>query len=863
MLRRTLAVVSLPLLFVVSCGRPGGERAASEPPPPENPRAAEGITTLPGFQAEVLYEVPRDEQGSWVSLCAGPDGTLLASAQYGSVYRITPPPVGDFETEPVVERLPVEIGSAQGLCWAFDSLYAMVSGVGLHRVTDTDGDGELDAVSLILPLEGSGEHGPHAVVAHPDGESLLIVNGNHTALPELTGSRAPQVWDEDLLLERAWDANGHAVGVMAPGGVVLRVSPDGERVELISNGYRNAYDLAVSPEGEIFTYDSDMEWDLGMPWYRPTRVNHVTGGSEFGWRSGSGKWPEHYPDSLPAVVDIGPGSPTGVVFGAGAEFPAPYQRALYLCDWTFGTMYALTLTPAGASFTGQVEEFLSGTGLPLTDVVIGDDGAMYFTTGGRGTQSHLYRVWYYGVRDTASAGSGRIVTPEATLRRELEALQGRELSGEDLDAPWDALDHTDRHVRFAARVTLEHQPLDSLLSRLGSIRTPDGRIQGAIAGVRSGAEPGVVLGVLGDIDLDTLDTRQRLDWLRAVSLAWIRGGANVPADDPLRTEWRERTRAMFPHDDPSTDAELARLLVYFGSPGVVGTLLDAMEDAETPPAPDWAGVIARNDSYGGPIRRWMDNPTPAYGLHYAFLLRTVADGWTEADRERYVRWLSEARNASGGASYRGFIDRMIERSLQDADTPVRLRMLALAESIRLANETRPKVVRPVGPGTEWTGGGATLVLQDRMTGRDFERGAGLYQAIRCVECHRFDGYGGSTGPDLTSVAGRFGLEDLVRAIVEPSDVVSDQYAWSSVALEGGGVVVGRVVEEREDSVTLIVDAYDPGKTRTIARSDIESIEPSPISPMPAGQVNELSADELADLVAYLLSGGDENHELFE
>jgi len=863
MLRRTLAVVTLPLLLVSACGRPGGERAVSEPPPPENPREAEGVTTLPGFQAEVLYEVPRDEQGSWVSLCTHPDGTLLASAQYGSIYRITPPPVGDFETEPVVEKLPVEIGSAQGLCWAFDSLYAMVSGVGLHRVTDTDGDGELDTVDLILPLEGSGEHGPHAVVPHPDGESLLIVNGNHTALPELTGSRAPQVWDEDLLLERAWDANGHAVGVMAPGGVVLRVSPEGESVELISNGYRNAYDLAVSPEGEVFTYDSDMEWDLGMPWYRPTRVNHVTSGSEFGWRSGSGKWPEHSPDSLPAVVDIGPGSPTGVVFGAGADFPAPYQQALYLCDWTFGTMYAMTLEPAGASFNGEVEEFLSGKGLPLTDVVIGADGAMYFTTGGRGTQSHLYRVWYYGVRDTASAGSGRVVTPEAELRRELEAMHARKLSDRDLDDAWDALDHEDRHVRFAARLAIEHQSLEGLTARLALTRTPDGVIQGSIAGVRAGADPHAVLDALAELDFESLDARQRLDWMRAVSLAWIRGGAYVPTDDPLRSAWRDRVAELFPTRNADLDAELARLLVYFKSPGVVGTLLDAMENAKTPPAPDWAGVIARNDSYGGPIRRWMEQPSPVSGLHYAFLLRTVADGWTQADRERYVRWLSEARTASGGASYHGFIDRMIERSLQDAATPVRLRMLALAESIRLANETRPRVVQPVGPGTEWTGGGAAMVLQDKMSGRDFDRGAGLYQAIRCVECHRFDGYGGSTGPDLTSVAGRFGLEDLVRAIVEPSAVVSDQYAWSNVRLASGGVVVGRVVEEHENAVTLITDAYNPGTTQTIARADIVSIEPSPLSPMPAGQVNALNANELADLVAYLLSGGDENHEMFE
>ncbi len=46
----------------------------------------------------------------------------------------------------------------------------------------------------------------------------------------------------------------------------------------------------------MFVYDADMEWDFGMPWYRPTRVNHATSGSELGWRSGTGKWPAYYVD---------------------------------------------------------------------------------------------------------------------------------------------------------------------------------------------------------------------------------------------------------------------------------------------------------------------------------------------------------------------------------------------------------------------------------------------------------------------------------------------------------------------------------------------------------------------------------------
>merc|ERR1712023_419708 len=181
--------------------------------------------------------------------------------------------------------------------------------------------------------------------------------------------------------------------------------------------------MDFNADGELFAYDADMEWDLGTPWYRPTRVVHATSGSEFGWRSGTGKWPTYYEDSLPPAINIGPGSPVGAAFGYGAKFPAKYQKALYICDWTFGTMYAIHLKPEGASYTATKEEFVARTPLPLTDVAIGRDGAMYFTIGGRGTQSELFRVTYKGDAPTVAVDPREKTGTEArALRHKLEAL---------------------------------------------------------------------------------------------------------------------------------------------------------------------------------------------------------------------------------------------------------------------------------------------------------------------------------------------------------------------------------------------------------------------------------------------------------
>ena len=329
------------------------------------------IKVLKDFKVELLYSVPRS-QGSWVSMCVDPQGRLIVSDQgNGGLYRVIPPPVarasGLPESERQAGRLPhveplklevdgpqgkVPLSGAQGLLWAFSSLYVVINGrnnSGLYRCTDSDGDGELDKVETLRTLEGGGgEHGPHAVLLAPDGKSLFFVCGNQTSLTKYSASRVPPIWGEDHLLPRLPDGNGFMRNVLGPGGATYQVSPDGKDWVINTVGFRNEYDAAFNDEGDLFTYDADMEWDFNTPWYRPTRVCFAASGAEFGWRNGAGKWPSHYPDSLPAAVDIGPGSPTGVTFGYGAKFPAKYQEALFINDWSYGKLYAVHLEPDGA-----------------------------------------------------------------------------------------------------------------------------------------------------------------------------------------------------------------------------------------------------------------------------------------------------------------------------------------------------------------------------------------------------------------------------------------------------------------------------------------------------------------------------------
>ena len=80
-----------------------------------------------GFRVELLYSVPKEDQGSWVSICTDNKGRIIVSDQYGSLYRFAPPAAGQVLVEEAVQKIDLPIGNAHGLLYAFDSLYCIVS----------------------------------------------------------------------------------------------------------------------------------------------------------------------------------------------------------------------------------------------------------------------------------------------------------------------------------------------------------------------------------------------------------------------------------------------------------------------------------------------------------------------------------------------------------------------------------------------------------------------------------------------------------------------------------------------------------------------------------------------------------------
>lgn len=787
-----------------------------------------------------LLEVPR-ELGSWVSLTADPQGRLYSSSQGGGLFRITP--AKELGQTSSIERVPVELGGAHGLLWFRDSLYAVVNGRqdGLYRLTDSDGDDMLDRVELLRALDGSGEHGPHSIKVAPDGEHLLVLCGNMTKLTELASSRVQINWQEDRLLPRIEDARGFWGGYSPPGGCLYQIDPDAKEWELLCCGFRNPFDFAVLPTGQIIVYDADMEWDMGLPWYRPTRYLEALSGVDYGWRKGSAKWPVDYPDAPPALVDIGPGSPTGMVFVPGAG------GGVIGLDWTFGTAYL------------DGKPWLTGVPFPIADVttIAGPEGGTYIVTGGRGLPSKLVRAVGPHGPDAPLGPS-----PEQTAEKwRMPSLWERNKSlsaAQILDAAetgalrWKT---GDRQDWVAARIALERLPVDKFRSVALDVdpARPDRSFAGLLALARQGTKADLqpMLDALNEFAFEPLTHRQRIAWLRVHALALLRQG---PASDAQKQLIADRLMPLFPADDERQDQDLCELLAYVDAPGLLAKAVPLLSPLRPSPPPQWAELATRNQTYGGVIDKMMANMPPMGQIAIANALRTVKAGWTIEQRRALFHFLAAARTRSGGASYDGFIIKMIDFAWQTCSEEEQRELEFLVGRAR-AKKKKFNSKPPKGPGRNWQVSDIDALVADGFEGRNRKSGRNLFHAIGCASCHYFRGEGGFGGPDLTSVRNKFRPRDLLESILDPNKVISDQYSGKILTKKDGTALFGVVHKtyDGDTEVYEVVPAVANAEPIRIPVADVAKVEPSPQSPMPAGLLNGLNPDEVRDLVAFLIA----------
>ena len=353
-------------------------------------------------------------------------------------------------------------GGSYDLCFDGQGRLLVGDGNAVRRLADKDDDGIFDSYEVIAT--GLGWRGPQGLLVY--GSRLYAVGGDGIQLFEGYGGSAPLVHkgrvgasfstggDHDAhTLLRGHD--GYIYFVTGDGGgakdrrhitektsplqlersaSVFRISPDGTKWECVSAGGRNPPNLGQNYLGELFSLDSDMEWHVGLPWYRPVRLNHWAIGGDQGWQE-VGAYPPHFVDCLPGLLDVGRGSPDWGVFHEHTQLPAKYQDAYLVCDYrwkressddytTTGRLLAFFLKRDGARWEasmdvlarpkpGALDENGGPISFALVDIEVAPDGSLYVS-------DHNQGIWRITFGDKRLPGQA---PQPATLGRLLDIPQ--------------------------------------------------------------------------------------------------------------------------------------------------------------------------------------------------------------------------------------------------------------------------------------------------------------------------------------------------------------------------------------------------------------------------------------------------------
>ncbi len=405
---------------------------------------------------------------------------------------------------------------------------------------------------------------------------------------------------------------------------------------------------------------------------------------------------------------------------------------------------------------------------------------MWFITGGRGTQSGLYRVTAHGSAAAPPEYSGSGASP--------------------------------RFVQHAERMRLESLPVvewraRALLSGQWHALLALGRM-----GEKSDLHP------LLDAAMQA-SPKPSLDALRVIAVAIARQGEPDAAHQMKLMRW-----AGYPSTEIFLNRELCRLLVYLKSPTVIEKTMALLKVATT-----------SEDL-----------------LFYPFMLRYIKEGWTLEQRRVVFEALNKAEKMNGASTFFKAINDT-RSELAAALKPEEAK--ALAELIYPA---KPAALSAHAlPGHSFKNWKledleAQLAKMDPKTrNRDSARDA-LIRA-QCVFCHRVSNDpalpAGVFGPDLVQVSARFNRRDLLDHILNPSKFIDEKFRFVTVKTSDGRILTGSLESEDDERVILKPNALAP-ETTEIAKAMIQDRRISEISPMPAGLLNTLKAEQILDLLAW-------------
>lgn len=751
--------------------------------------------------------------------------------------------------------------------------------------TDKDGDKKFDSAKgdtrevLLTGFFGRNhDHSLHSVTVGPDGKWYFSAGNCGAKFTDKSGKtfrigskQNTSWWPKDPNLPDG-DPNEVAGqksddGKVYVGGFIARMNPDGTNVEIIAHNLRNSYENCVTSFGDIFASDNDDQ--------PACRVFGVLKGGNYGFASADGSrtwqvdrrpgqstatatWRQEDPGVAPAGDIYGGGAPTGCVFYEIGALGGKHESTLLVCESARNTVFGYK--PNSSKTGGMPERFdflttnkegkIIGTDFSggnqtaraddtktlfrPSDIAVGPDGALYISdwhdprTGGHADMDDsvsgtIYRVAPKGFKSvvpkvelTTSEGIGQALFNPA--------VHVRALAQDAVFAMPGIKEAAQRKKLLGSKSMSEEDEASKLINRLAALADPE---------FKGGApEPSIHYGehvhrllynrLLGGRRRETLPFKDK-------NLVFSIGDASAKEDPRAAVFMKLVAQYASGRESELFDATLAR---SGKTDPLQWTSIFAAFAFELHPPQSIPAFKTRALSAALPLKARKDALT-AIGYN------------TGADAAQAMLSIAEALGASPTASSpeAAVKDTALWWLLNRKDNVWKDH--GLAATLKEKGIYDPdKIVLTAITLPEPPPAAYTVEDALKLTG-DATRGAAVSQ--RCYMCHQFSGNGAEVGPDMTTWGRTQGTEVILRSLIDPSADIAHGFAGTRIETTDGLLIDGLILT---DADPVIIRSMG-GLTQTVPRTKVKSKKPLGRSLMMSATQLGLTAQECADLAAFL------------
>lgn len=681
----------------------------------------------------------------------------------------------------------------------------------IWRLRDTRGTGVADEKTRIVFLDTKGDY-PHnglsGLAFDHQGNLYFGMGENLGAGYRLIGS----------------DGAVHAGG--GEGGNIFWCTAEGAKLRRHATGFWNPFGVHVDRFGRMMAVDNDPD---AMP---PCRMVHVVEGGDYGYQFRYGRsgrhpfqaWNGQIPGTLPMVSGTGE-APCEVLRYETNGLPAEYFGQYFVTAWADHRLERYELKEQGASFTAQQKILVQGgKDFRPTGLAVAPDGSLFmadwvlpdYQLHGKGA------IWQVRpkqpfVRPSLEESLSQDTSNYLKIKLKLPLLEkGLHPLKQESDLPvlLNLINHPDPFVQQAARLHLSRQPaLLQAAMKSSAWQTAPARLAVLLAQRESGNTV-----FLQELPAYLKDTNEEVRFLAA---KWIADQALTP----FRGHIEEALR------DPALSVRMT--MAY----ATALARIDGQEVSEAKLADRFA---ARLEEPGLPDTQKLQLlrmvPVNHAKLTMGLLEKLLATKNKPLQLDAVLTMLLQSK------ADRLAVLKRVSQDEQYADEVRALARLALAEPVerKIDVSHRPTAEKPAA----W--------LSEFGTGGKAEAGRRLFyhpHGAGCFRCHSMDGRGNEIGPDLSTI-GRSEQLRIVESLLQPSATVAPHYQAWTLVMHDGRTLTGVLVKTYLDDYTYL-DAQ--GKLFTVKTHQVAETVASAKSIMPEGLLQQMTDQEVRDLLAYLFS----------